>query len=135
MKLAYIRCPFHPLDAWQHAINIYNDGTLALAMHVAVALGVMPVTPHPILAHTVGSITPTFWPEGARALMLKCDILVCTSAWKDCFNTIADIHAAIRTGIPVITPAGDGFVLICSTDGALREASTLTVDEVKKFIL
>lgn len=96
MKLIFIAGKFSGENAWQIACNVHEAE--AAALRVA-ELGGMPVVPHSLGQHMLGTLPESFWRTGCLALLARCDGILLLPSWGSSTGAVAEARYAEALGI------------------------------------
>lgn len=125
VKVIYIAGPMRAADGWEVNLNVHRAEVVAREV---ARMGAVPLTPHSVGAHMIGTETDEYWLDATLELMRRCDaVLVLPEAlandagalyWilDDDFpfyspltyrskGTYGEVVEAKRLNIPIIFPA------------------------------
>lgn len=96
MRLIYIAGKFRGENAWEIACNVH--AAEAAALRIA-QLGGMPVVPHSLGQHMLGTLDETFWLAGTLLLLSRCDGILLLPSWTASKGASAESDYAEKHGI------------------------------------
>jgi len=96
MRLVYIAGRFRGANSWEVQQHVFEAE--AAALRVA-DLGGMPVVPHSLGQHMLGTVTEEFWQAGTLLLLSRCDGILLLPNWIHSEGARAESDYAERHGI------------------------------------
>lgn len=104
MRLVYIAGKFRGENAWEVACNVHEAEAAGLRI---AELGGMPVVPHSLGQHMLGTLSEEFWIAGTLLLLSRCDGILLLPSWAGSEGArgeseYAEKHGIVRWGIGAI---------------------------------